>query len=104
MRPFLPRFSAGDKLGYSCAVLAAACLLGACDGHSDKEASEGYGHGSSHSNSYSTHEIDSKPGSQSFSDTRGTDTGEAHEGGESKATPAASPGPAQPGRFFPSGS
>ena len=104
MRPLLPRFFLGSKLVFSGALLAAVCLLGACDGHSDKEAPEGYGHGSSHSDSYHTHQIDSHPDSSSFSDTRGTDAGETQAGNGEQAAPAASPGPSQPGRFFPSGS
>ena len=105
MRPLLPRFSLRSKLGFSCALLAGVCLLGACDGHSDQEVPESYGHGSSHSASYDTHKIDSHSGSDSFSDTNGTESGEKSRAGNGeKAAPAASPGASQPGRFFPAGS
>lgn len=105
MRPPLPRLSPVSRLGFFCALVAAAGLLGACDGHPDKEAPEGYGHGSSHADSsYTNHEIDSQPKTRSFSDTRGTEASEPRAGGEKQATPAASPGAGQPGRFFPSGS
>ena len=58
--------------------------LGACDRHPAGEASEAYGHGSSHSKSYRSHSIDSRQESQSFSDTAGIDQGAKEKAGEPK--------------------
>jgi hypothetical protein len=77
-------------------LLAAGCLLAACDRHSDAEVPDSYGHGSSHQKSYTDHQIDSLKHSDSFSDTRGE---YAHKGPEvpvataTPAPPAASPAP-----------
>ena len=100
MRPLLSRFSLSSRLGLSCALAAAACLFGACDEHSTQDVPESYGHGSSHSDSFDTHQTDSRPHSDSFSDTRGINAGQANEpAGEHAANPAASPSPHEEDRF-----
>ena len=100
MRPLLSRFSLVSKLGLSCAFAAAACLFAACDGHSPQDVPESYGHGSSHSDSFDTHQTDSRPRSESFSDTRGINAGTINEsGGEHNPAPNAAPSPHQEDRF-----
>ena len=105
MRPFFSRLFLGSRLGLSCALVAMAGLFGACDGHSPQDVPESYGHGSSHSDSYKTHQTDSHPHTDSFSDTRGINAGQSQEpGGEHNATPpAASPEASQSPHFFPNG-
>ena len=100
MRPLLSRFSLVPRLGLSCALVAAACLFGACDGHNPDEVPESYGHGSSHTDSFDTHKTDSHPGSESFSDTRGINARASGESaGEHNASSAATPAPHQEDRF-----
>ena len=100
MRPLLPHLSLRSKLGLSCALLAATCLFGACDEHDPQDVPESYGHGSSHSESFDTHQTDSRPHSESFSDTRGINAGQTSEsGGEHNPAPDASPSPHQEDRF-----
>ena len=78
--------------------MALGGLLAACDRHSATEVPESYGHGSSHQTSFTDHEIDSRKGTHSFSDTQGL---QADEAKPAAATPAVSPaGTTQPG-FFP---
>ncbi len=82
-------------LRHAALLLVLGCTLAAlaaCDRHSATEVPESYGHGSSHEKSYSDHQIDSRPHSASFSDTRGIN---AHEGpGTPVIAPAATPSPA----------
>lgn len=106
MRLLPSRFLLRSRLGFSCVLLAAVCLLGACNRHSAEEVPEGYGHGSSRDPNFHNHQIDSKANSSSFSDTQGTEKqGEHPEGDEpEKKASGEAPQPSQPGRFFPSGS
>lgn len=105
MRPLFPRSFPHFRPGFACVLLLAAGGLGACDRHSATEVPESYGHGSSHERNFDNHQIDSRPKSQSFSDTQGLpEESKAEEKGEHKSAPGASPGPSQPGRFFPNGS
>ncbi len=102
MRLLSPRFPLGFRLALPGALLAAMCLLGACDKHSAADIPESYGHGSSHQPNYSDHQVDSHNDSKSFSDTQGTRVaGKTGEGAERKTRPAESPSASQPGRFFP---
>ena len=89
-------------LGHASSLLALVCLMAACDRHSATEVPESYGHGSSHQESYTDHQIDSRRDSRSFSDTQGikvTKEGQPPSADQPSASPAAN----APGRFFPGG-
>jgi hypothetical protein len=58
-------------------------VFAACDRHDAVEVPKDYGHGSGNTEkSYRNHDIDSKKGSRSFSDTAGVDTDQKKETGE----------------------
>ena len=102
MRLLPSRFPSLLRIGFSCAVLAAVCLLGACDRHSAEEVPESYGHGSSRNRNFNNHAIDSENGTHSFSDTQGTAKEGVHpEGHEPEKKAEADK---ESGRFFPKGS
>ena len=98
MQSLSPRSILRAPLVHACVLAVAGSLLVACDRHSAKEVPESYGHGSSHQTSYTDHEIDSRKGTRSFSDTQGIQEEQAESADEAPAaSPAAS---AHPG-FFP---
>ena len=80
-------------------LLAAGCLLGACDRHRADEVPESYGHGSSHQKSFDRHQTDSRDGSRHFSDSKGFSRDEAHD--ESEPAPTAKPDGTVSGPMFP---
>ena len=80
-------------------LLAAGCLLGACDRHSAADLPESYGHGSSHQKAFDRHETDSRDGSHHFSDSRGGDPGAA---GDESSEPTPKPGGTASAPMFPS--
>ena len=103
MQPLSPRFSRRAPLVHAVILLVLGGLLAACDRHSAAEVPESYGHGSSHQESFTDHQIDSRRDSRSFSDTQGIEV--TKEEKPADAAPAATPtGTAAPGHFFPSGS
>lgn len=101
MHPFSSRFSRRFLFVHAAALLAAGCLLGACDRHSAAELPESYGHGSSHEKSFDRHEPDSLRGSKHFSDSKGFDADKAKD--DPAPEPTAQPGETPSGRMFPSG-
>ncbi len=101
MQPFSTRFSRRSLLAHAGVLLAAGCLLGACDRHSADDLPESYGHGSSHKKQYNRHATDSNPGGKHFSDTKGIEPGEQRH--EAAAEPTATPGATVAGQMFPNG-
>ena len=100
MQPFPSRFFRPPPLVQAALVLAAGCLLGACDRHSADDLPESYGHGSSHQKEYDRHETDSRDNSRHFSDTTGISPDQRHE--DHPPEPTATPGATVSGRLFPS--
>ena len=99
MQPFSTRFFRPPFFAVALALLAASCLLGACDRHRAEDLPESYGHGSSHQKAYDRHENDSRDGTLHFSDTKGVNPG--GEKDESNAAPTPKPGEKASSPMFP---
>ena len=98
MQPISSPRRSSWSLGLRAALLLlAAASFAACDRHSAEEVPEDYGHGSSHERVVPDHKVDSRTGSQSFSDTAGTKDERTEKAGE---TPSASPTPTPGNRFY----
>ena len=100
MHPFSTRLPRPSPLAATFGLLAAVCLLGACDRHRAEDLPESYGHGSSHQKAYDRHENDSLNGSRHFSDTKGVAPG--GEKDESTLAPTPKPGETASSPMFPS--